>query len=55
MARLKIVSKSLFGHTLSLKENIHISRSKRYKRIIMLLSIISIVEFFIIGAKHVNF
>jgi hypothetical protein len=45
MARLRMVNKNPGStYTLSLKENIHIARSKRYKKFIIGLSIISIIE-----------
>lgn len=45
MARLRMVNKNPGStYTLSLKENIHIARSKRYKKIIVGLSIFGIIE-----------
>jgi hypothetical protein len=49
MARLKISNKNPGStYTMSLKENAHISRSKRYKKFIKVLSVISILELGII-------
>ena len=49
MARLKVVNKNTgSSYTMSLKENIHVARSKKYKKIILPLSIFAIIEFSII-------
>lgn len=58
MARLKIVQKNP-GSTsvMSIKENVHIRKSKRYKKFIIGLSLISILELVIIiygVIKYVN-
>jgi len=45
MARLRMVSKNPGStYTMSIKENIHIARSKKYKKVIKLLSVFAIIE-----------
>lgn len=46
MARLKMVAKNPGStYTMNIKENIHTARSKRYKKYIIALSFISLLEF----------
>jgi hypothetical protein len=55
MARLRMINKNPGSpYTMSIKENIHTARSKRYKKFIISLSLISIVELGIIlyGVFH---
>lgn len=58
MARLRMVNKNPGStYTMSIKENIHISRSKKYKKFLIGLSIISIIQLvtIIFGViKYVN-
>lgn len=58
MARLRMINKNPGStYTMSIKENIHIGRSKRYKKFIIGLSLISIIELSIIiygVIKYVN-
>lgn len=52
MARIKIVNKNPDStYTMSIKENKHIRRSKKYKVIIAGLSLVCLVELIILGAK----
>lgn len=55
MARLRMVNKNPGStYTMSLKENVHIRRSKRYKKFIIGFALLSIIESIIIGVLYVH-